>query len=397
MVRHVVLALVASLGPVPAALARSAPPVKVQAVITRLTMDSWRVDYTFDTPVSGIAYGPPAAGYRARAWSVLTPGISLVAGDEREDLVAADTAVSHLSVMVRRHTAYASDQYAPLVPFSDGGAALYLGYFAGDAILDGEEVPLDVDFGYVALPGEHVLPPNGQGAGGYVYFGPQQPVVSGRARLLVDAGAPAWLHEALPRVTEATSRIFSDRLRGDLAAAPLVLVGAAEVDSAEGVSVKGGAVGDQFVMLLRGRGLNEGTAAMRGAFERLTAHELAHLWQLRAFPSAFQSDEPWLHEGAAEAMAVSALGAAGLWDSSQVTTFAEHAEERCRAALEGGTLPEAARRGSSEAIYGCGFGLYWSGGADPFLVWSRLADAVSREGRPYSQATLDRVRAMSGE
>jgi hypothetical protein len=78
--------------------------------------------------------------------------------------------------------------------------------------------------------------------------------------------------------------------------------------------------------------------------------------------SAFDHDEPWQHEGAAEAMAVYALGAAGVWDSAQVAAFAATAKERCAAALGGKTLADVGKQGGQEAVYGCGFGLWWGKG-----------------------------------
>jgi hypothetical protein len=375
------------------AATQTTPRVGADVALTRTAADTWRLDYTFDAPVAGIALGPSVAAYRQQAWRVVTPGVELVARDGGEALVASDSARSRIRVEVRRYTEYAPDGYAPLVPFTDGGAALYLGYFAGSVIRDGKEEPADFRFRFAGLPSERVLPPGGPGAGTYVYFGPQEPVALDHARLVVDPGAPAWLRDALLRVAGASTRVFTDRLGSGLPSAPLVLVGAGEMDRQEGFSVKGGAVGGQFVMLLRGRGLREETERARAGLERLTAHELAHLWQLHTLPAAFNDEEPWLHEGAAEAMAVYALGASGLWSQAQVEEFAGQTAERCRTALAGATLPEAKRQGNWDAVYACGFGLYWSAGADPLPVWARLAEAVRRDGQVYTQATLDRVLA----
>jgi hypothetical protein len=396
MLRSLLLATALGLAagePASAGTADSVPALAARVTITRLAADRWRVDYEFGEPVAGVVYDPPVAGYREQAWRPATPGVRLVLRDGDEALVSSDSALMRLSVEVHRHGAFAHDRYSPQVPYSDGGAALYLGFFTGRAIVAGGERPLAAAFRFVGLPGEQVLEPAGGDANAYVYFGPQRPVATEHARLVVDPGAPAWLRELLLRVGEATSRVYAERLGGGLAAAPLVLVGAGDMDAAEGLSVKGGAIGDQFVMLLQGRGLREETPWKREAVERLAAHELAHLWQLRGFPSAFNDAEPWLHEGAAEAMAVQALEAAGLWSAAQVQTFAGRAAERCRTALGSAALAEAARQGSSEAIYACGFGLWWAAGADPLSAWSRLADAVTRDGRAYTQATVDGVLA----
>lgn len=365
--------------------------ITADVVITRLETERWRVDYTFDVPVSGITFGPAVARFREQAWRVNTPGVDLVMREGPEALIASDSARSSFSILVDRYTEYAPDYYAPLIPYSDGGAALFLGFFAGDAIVSARETPVDFRFRFEGLPSEQVLPPDEQRTDAYVYFGPQEPIVSDHARLVVDPGTPEWLRDSFVRVTGSATRIFSDRLGGGLPLAPLVLVGAGEIDGSAGVSVKGGAVGGQLVMLLRGRGLREDSERNRTMFERLTAHELAHLWQLHSFPAAFNREEPWLHEGAAEAMAVHALSVSGLWEPFAVRQFAEQAAERCERTLSGSELPEAARRGNWDAVYACGFGLFWSAGMDPLTLWSNLVKAVSREGHGYTQATLERV------
>ena len=227
-----------------------------------------------------------------------------------------------------------------------------------------------------------------------MYFGTREPVVAGRVRLLLDPATPAWLHDTFVRVTQSVTPLFSARFGFDLPVAPLVLIGADGLDRYEGYSVKGGAVGGQLVMLLRGRTLKQETEEVRAMLERLTAHELAHLWQLHSLPTGFNKGEPWIHEGGAEAMAVYALGESGLWSPAEVAAFAEGAAERCHALSGNSTLAEATRRGNWEAVYSCGFGLYWSAKADPISVWASLAEEAHRSDSVYTQATLDRVLGL---
>jgi hypothetical protein len=395
LARHSIrLALLgALLAPAGTAVAQQPPRVGVEVVVTHVAADAWRVDYTFDRPVTELVLGPPVAGFREHAWQVATPGVALVTRAGEEAIVAGDSARTRLSVTVHRYSEYASDSYVPVVPFTDGGAALYLPYLTGTVIVDGVARPLDARFRFVALPPEHVLAPAATAPSAYAYFGPQSPIASPHARLVVDPGAPAWLRDVLVEVGERATGVFARRLGGDLPVPPLVLVGAGVLDATDGVSVKGGAVGDQFVMLLAGRGLREESPRKREVLARLVAHELAHLWQLHMLPSAFSDAEPWLHEGSADAMAVQALRESGLWDATTAATYATQATQRCRTALGTATLPEAARAGSSDAVYACGFGLYWEARPDAMAAWLRLVRAVRDDGRPYTTATLDRVLA----
>ena len=357
--------------------------VHTEVTVARVAHDRWQVDYRFSRPVDGFALGPVAAQYRSEAWTPATAGVRLVQRDG-EELLVADTALRHLRVHVRRYTRFVHDQYAPMLPFTDGGVALYAGFFTGDALIGGEPAPTQLSLEYVPLPGERVLTPAGGSADGYAYFGTQDPVQAPHARLVIDSGTPAWLRTAMHDVITRTNTVFADRLGAEPPMQPLILVGAGDIDSADGLSVKGGAVGDQLVMLLTGRGLREETPPRRAALERLTAHELAHLWQLRGFPNAFNHGEPWLHE-------------AGIWDSAQVRAFAERAATQCQTTLDGRTLAAAVHAGAFDAAYSCGFGLFWDAAdPDPIGLWERLARAVTANGASFESMLLDRVRAAGG-
>jgi hypothetical protein len=352
-----------------------AGPLRAEVVVTRLPGDRWRVDYAFDRPVGAVVFGPPAAGYRERAWRPLSSGVRLALVSGREALVA-DEPVRALSVEVGRHTAYAADQYAPQVPFSNGGAALYLGFFGGSAEVDGAERPLDVRFQVQGREGDHVVAP--EGPAGYAYVGPRAPAVVNGARLVVDPGAPPWLRAAFDHAARAAAGAFAERL-GALAEPPLVLIGAGTLDGVGGVEIKGGVVGGQVVYLVEGRGLRTESAAARVLVERLVAHELAHVWQDAARPGGFDANAPWVHEGAAEAMALHALQASGLWTEAEAESYAARAAERCEASTAGRPLAEAVRGGAYDAVTTCGLGLFWGGDEEPFSTWLAWMGGKGRE------------------
>ena len=365
-------------------------PVKVAIAITHVSPDRWRVDYRFGRPVAGLVFDQPVAGYRETAWRPAMPDVRLDTLDGSEALVTDGAARTQLSVEVARFGKFDHGRYVPQVTFTDGGTALFLRYLAGRPIVDGETVDADIELTYAGLGGEQVLRPSGETLDAYVYFGPARPVASTYARFIVDTGAPSWVREALTRVIERTDRVYAERLGLAGGTAPLVLIGAAGLDATAGASVKGDAMPGQFAMQMQGRGLREESPKKREMLQRLVAHELAHVWQYRGVPQGFNPAEPWLHEGAAEAMAVEALDLAGLWDAAQVSAYAAGAGERCRAAIKGTTLAEAARAGSAEAIYACGFGVWWrAGDAGPLAAWSRLARAVSQERQAFTGETLE--------
>lgn len=72
------------------------------------------MDYTFERPVSAVVFGPPAGGYRARAWQLHCPGASLYERDGATAVVAEGRLLTTLRIGVGRSTAYPPDHYAPL-------------------------------------------------------------------------------------------------------------------------------------------------------------------------------------------------------------------------------------------------------------------------------------------
>ncbi|HEU4699671.1 MAG TPA: hypothetical protein VFS40_10850, partial [Gemmatimonadales bacterium] len=110
--------------------APSAPaPVKVRITVAHVAPGRWRVDYRFGTPVGGLVFDPPVAGYRATAWRPLTPGVRLdTLADGSEALVVDGAARTRLSVEVARFARFDHGRYVPQIPFTDGGTALFLRY-----------------------------------------------------------------------------------------------------------------------------------------------------------------------------------------------------------------------------------------------------------------------------
>ena len=370
------------------AVSPAASPLAAEITIARVSADRWQVDYRFDEAVTALELGRPVAGYRAEAWTVTTPGVRLVLENGVETLVAADSARTHLRLLVDRHVPFSHDDYVPMVPFSDGGVALYIGYFAGVARAGGESRELAPRFRFVPLPSERVDAPERDGVDAFAYFGAARPVETEHARLILDPAVPDWLREELQRTIAATTGVLSEAVL-PLPAKPLMLIGAHDFAGFDGGSLKGGVIGGRLVILLRGRAFVEPSPAKRSIVQRLVAHEVAHLFQLATIPTgAYNFEEPWLHEGAAEAMAILALGESGLWRPAQVDRYAAAAGTTCRDALAGRALADAVRAGRGDAVYPCGLDLFWSIGDGAIGAWLRLAESA-RQGGPFSTATLE--------
>ena len=382
-----------------AAVAPSSAPAAAQiaaeVTIARVAADRWQVDYVFAEPITALELGRAVASYRADAWTVTTPGVELVERDGAEMLVA-DSARTRIRLLVGRYDDFVSGAYVPMIAFSDGGMALYVGSFTGRARVGEDTHMLDARFRFVPQAGENVEAPSAGATDAYAYFGPQRPIASDHARLILDPALPAWMREELLATAHATIDVLAGGLGQPLPAPPLMMIGADRFDTYEGGSLKGGAIADQFVVLLRGSGFVDPDPDTRAIVQRLFAHEIVHLFQLATIPSgAYSETEPWLHEGSAEAMAIHALGASGIWGPARVDRYAAEAEAACDAAIGDLALADAVRAGQAQAIYPCGLGLYWKRAGDPVTLWSRLAARV-RAGEPYTTATLDEVVRQAG-
>ena len=370
-----------------------AAPIEAEITVTRLSATAWRVDYRLSRPVAGIDFGPPVERYRADGWRIATPGLEMRRHDGAERLVSAGGTFDRARLEVSLYSAFPPDNYVPAARFSDGGAALFLGFLGGDVILSAGMTDMRERYLVRGRSGEVALAPAGaeKGARVFAYFGPEQPTEAGRARLIVDPAAPDWLVNLLRRTVTEVTPVYENRLARRLDAAPLVLIAAGEIDGIDGYSTKGGAINGQIMMTLRGRALAQETDELRHSFSLLMAHELAHLWQESRSGKRFNDREPWIHEGGAEALAVAALAESGLWSEEEARADTRRAEQRCAEERGGATLEEAFADGRWGAVYPCGQALFASSGRGLFALWAALIRAAERRGMVYSQALLDEV------
>ena len=367
--------------------------LSTQITLTRVSTESWQLEYSFSHPIRGILLGPPVVAYRSTAWDLLTPDVSLQQDDNQEKLFATGLPISTLRFAVRSYSDFPPDNYVPIATFSDGGAAVYLGFFSGEAITDDENKPLNPRFRLTGLNGEYVLSSaqTRHGVGGYAYFGPQKPVDAGKARLILDPELPDWLRITFTEVVPAVTVILRERLGRELEETPRILIAAGELRNYAGYSIKGGAVNNDLFMMLRGRDLLEESVDLRKMFEKLVSHELAHLWQADTLQGGFSHQEPWIHEGSAEAMAVTALTQAGLWSEADAAAFSRDAARQCQESLGDTSLADAVGQGNWSPVYSCGYGMFDLNDPDVFEIWSSLTSEAKRQNRPYTQTMLERV------
>ncbi|MEM9988596.1 MAG: hypothetical protein AAF723_03675 [Pseudomonadota bacterium] len=104
---------------------------------------------------------------------------------------------------------------------------------------------------------------------------------------------------------------------------------------------------------LTGGGWQRKSQTGQGALEQNLAHELAHLWQLALYDDP--TEPTWVHEGFAEALALTALAHSQIWGADEIKEWQRAAEKRCGKAMAQGRLSHIFQTQNDDAAYGCGF------------------------------------------
>jgi hypothetical protein len=323
-----------------------------------------------------------------------SPKVRLLAENGSEKLLSEGQPFRQLSIVVKRHSAFPSDQYVPFANYSDGGASLYLGHFAGDVITDEGLEEFPIRFQVKPLAGERAVLPGlaEEGRDLYAYFGPAEAIEKPFARMIIDPAMPDWLGAVFDRTLVEITAEYSKRLGVEIKDKPLIMIAAGELDSVEGFTVKGGALNGQIIQLtLRGKQLHTEDTKVAYTMQRLMAHELAHIWQQLLDQGDLPIEDPWIHEGSAEAMALLALNDTGLWPSERLELYRDSYAKQCVENLAGVTVAEAVAGGNFNVVYPCGFGIFDSYQQDVFGIWKQMTEAVIKRRTSYSQSLLDEL------
>lgn len=366
-----------------------AADLPVRFTLTHIAADKWRADYILAAPVSRIELGPKAADYRAKAWRILTPGITLADAADGE-AISGGAPFSRLSIEVSLFLPYAEANYTPFDRMSDGGTDVFLGFFGGDAVQGDTRRRLHLKLRLKGLPHETVIAPDDRNPDqlSYAYFGPARPVQAGVANMIVDPRTPSWMTQLLRETTSGITDYYDRAFQRPLTYKPLIMVSVSDLDT-PGLSMKGGAVGQQVVYRIGGKALLGGSAQVRGLFKELIAHELAHVWQNNVRRGGIGGKEPWVHEGGAEAIAVAGLLGSGLYSQTEADNYSAKLIRECET-LKGDVE-------SYRGMYACGFKRFTDFRADIFRLWKSMMDATEASGDVYSGTMIDAVRKTSGK
>ncbi|WP_426106837.1 hypothetical protein [Massilia sp. TSP1-1-2] len=369
----------------------TAPDAAVKVNVTHVAKDSWRVDYQFPQAVTAIKLAK-VGEYRSTAWNILTPRMRMTTDAELDVISLGGKPFRTLSVEIDRYNGKLQKFYAPFNGFTDGGVALFLGHLQGDVQRGKQSAAMSTDIRLTGLGQENVIaPPLNKlapgGERGYAYFGPAKPYRSGTTVFLIDPQTPDWARETVLDTGAAMGRYYEKAYQRPLKDEMFVMVGIVGFD-APGLSLNGGAVLGQLAYRFEGKQLIGDHPKKRELLTKIVAHEMAHLWQMNVERGGVGGNNPWVHEGGAEAMALEALQQTGLWNTEQITAY--RAAQRASCDKLGDTVT------SYEGIYACGLTRFDKLGVDIVALWRAMIVATEVKGDPYSQEMIEAIVASQG-
>jgi hypothetical protein len=366
--------------------AEDKPPIALVVEITHVGKDAWRVDYQFSRPVTAIKLDA-VGDYRQKAWKLVTPGMRLTSEAGNDLIAAGGKPFSRASIAIQTFDGMAPKSYAPFNRFTDGGTALFLGHFNGEALRGTEVLRMRTDIRLKGLAQENVVaPPLNRlapgGERGYAYFGPAQPVRYGAASFLLDPKTPAWMRETLLDAGAKMSAYYEKAYRRPYKDALLVMFSVSGFEE-KGFSLTGGAVlGQVSYRFDSSVNLND-HPKYREMVARMVAHETAHLWQQNIDRGGIADDDPWVHEGGAEAMALDGLQQTGLWTPDTVADYRKARTALCD------TLGNSVD--SFDGIYACGLVRFDRAGMPIVPLWRAMMDRTEQQGQKYTAQMIETI------
>ena len=353
--------------------------------LSRLSATTWQADYVFSEAITKLDF-EKRGDYRSTAWKILTPGVHYQAS-EQSDSYLSEKPVKKISISIAAYDQFLPKNYAPNNRFTDGGAAIYMGFFEGSIQQDKLVRDMILTASYQGRPGETVIPPPHfanarKSLSAYAYFGPQKPVSAGMAKIIIDPATPAWLADLILETGTKMSNYYASSYQRPLIRELLLMISVAELESS-GASMKGGATNGQITYRLSGKSLNKDSQQMRNMVTRLVGHEMAHIWQENVKQGGIGGNPAWIHEGGAEAMALDALQNTALWSADDIKAYQLAAVSRCEKVKD--------QPATYDYFYACGLQKFLQLNLPAPAIWGGLMAETEKSGLTYSESMVDSV------
>lgn len=315
---------------------------------------NWLARTCLDRPVEAIRFERPFPGLRENSWQA-PENFVLAFGDGAAELRREDgTPFECAAVNLETYTELPEKDYFAFSVFSDGGVTVYTGHLMGPVLIDGEWHETELAARYVGREGESVIVREPERlVHQFVYFGRQAPLRTEDIVAVIDPAMPRTARRAILETVPVVNRLLEETFAFK-PREPYMIFMAADLDAFDGFSVKGGTQPYQIRFTLRGRGVVPMMEKEPAHFPKSTAHEVLHLWQNDHWFGRLGNDQPWVHEGGADALAFEIMRIAGVYDEAAYRQAWEAVEMDCIDALRETSVRDAAKAGRFDVVYSCG-------------------------------------------
>lgn len=374
----------------------------------------WIATWHLDAAATELRFERRASGFRRDVFQVLTPGFTVQQDAGTEVVRTAGSAAREIAVRFPEFDRELPKEYAFFRRFTDGSVAIYTGHLVARPATRGV---VGCDSCYVRRL--RVTPPRGgrvviggrqhdttaewtdtTGEGTYAYVGGIVPAEAPDVIAVTDPALPRWVDARWRELLPAIFAFYTDRFGASPTTRRTVLFDYRPSD-VDGHMFGGGVLPGLIQLGVEGRAWETESPAALVQVAHFLAHEAAHVWNAELV-RAPATDDPWIHEGSADALAQRALLALALIDETRFLEYQTAALNECRAGIGSRSVRDAGRARPA-LVYACGnvlallteTSMRGPGRASLFDVWRRIiADARAGGGSYTFESYVNAWRAL---
>ena len=351
----IVLGLAFSTSPPPQTTPQAVPKDPPTIELAPTGSAAWTATYRISVPATKLVFWRDSKGERSKQWT--SGGDFEIVGEGRHDVLRRKDGnpFTMAAVTVPARFIEAPGDYAPFIPFSDGGLLIYTGQFLACA----DKCPPTPDWKFTADigPSRRAIVDGRVRSGTvswtdshtarYLFVGNAKPIDSPSFTAVIDPSVPAPVRASLRANFPKFMDFFRQHL-GPPSAKPMLFVSFDEHYPDSGS--KGASLAHDIFMHLYGTWPTDPDWPRRVTW--YFAHEAGHDFQKIDIPPS--TADSWVHEGAAEMFAALALRHASPELAAYVQTRFEPARRDCAEGLKLSTLHDALKSGNTDLDYTCG-------------------------------------------
>lgn len=372
---------------------------KVDTELTKTKEGLWVLTYRTGDKVKRIGFRRNPSDMRTKRWFAISPDFEVVVDNGKEYIQRIDGgAFKNVSLRLTATYAHIGKDYAPISPYSDGGALVHSGrLFACDDVCNDAVNKWPIT---VTVPENEFVIVNGQvykdrvswvdqNSGANIYIGAQKPTEEERFVSVIDKALPNKLKTAINQQIPALMQYFEQKLGKVNGVKPMLY---ASYSNKPGQDSQGGTFLSQIFMHWDMDNLEKRVQNEHFFNNTLWffSHEVAHFYQRTQQNEKLYGDyqHAWLHEGGAEYFASLAVTDLFKEQQSFVALNTDKHLKHCINGLAKTSLLEAAKSGQHKLYYSCGFLIHRmideetkqisNGQYTIFDVWLRFRELVEQ-------------------